>query len=333
MSSFGFRILTANLANGAADAEAFADLVEAAEPDVVAVQELAPDQAEALARVLPLREAGARADPRRHGDRAPGAGERRRLRLPYRSAFVAELAWPEDDEPVEVLNVHLAAPHVHPVVQRLWDRRGQVRDVIAHLDATPRRRRVLAGDLNATPLWPAYRRLRERLGDAVEEAARRNGRRAERTWGPWYGIGADSSASITCWSRASSRRSTRVLPTPGQRPQRARRGPPADAGLGSWTGPSDACDDARAEVRLTRWPAGARPRMRSRTSAMCPAACTARRCRPRDAGGGREAWRGALGRSPSPGRRLGAPAILPRSPVSTLGGRRRPPCVPGGYRP
>jgi endonuclease/exonuclease/phosphatase (EEP) superfamily protein YafD len=85
------------------------------------------------------------------------------------------------------LNVHLAAPHVHPVVQRLWDRRGQVRDVIAHLDATPRRRRVLAGDLNATPLWPAYRRLRERLGDAVEEAARRNGRRAERTWGPWYG--------------------------------------------------------------------------------------------------------------------------------------------------
>ena len=54
MSGFGFRILTANLANGAADADAFADLVEAAEPDVVVVQELAPDQAEALARVLPF---------------------------------------------------------------------------------------------------------------------------------------------------------------------------------------------------------------------------------------------------------------------------------------
>jgi endonuclease/exonuclease/phosphatase (EEP) superfamily protein YafD len=187
VSGFGFRILTANLANGGADANAFADLVEAAEPDVVAVQELAPDQAEALARVLPL----GKLEPARNHDgmgialRAPGSV--RRLRLPYRSAFVAELHWSDDDEPVEVLNVHLAAPHVHPVVQRLWDRRGQVRDVIAHLDATPRRRRVLAGDLNATPLWPAYRRLRERLGDAVEEAARRNGRRAERTWGPWYG--------------------------------------------------------------------------------------------------------------------------------------------------
>ena len=144
--------------------------------------------------------------------RAPGSV--RRLRLPYRSAFVAELHWSDDDEPVEVLNVHLAAPHVHPVVQRLWDRRGQVRDVIAHLDATPRRRRVLAGDLNATPFWPAYRRLRERLGDAVEEAARRNGRRAERTWGPGT-VRRGSSASTTCWSRASSRRTRGSCPSGG----------------------------------------------------------------------------------------------------------------------
>jgi endonuclease/exonuclease/phosphatase (EEP) superfamily protein YafD len=117
--------------------------------------------------------------------RSPG-GERR-LQLPYRSAFVAELAWPEDEEPVEVLNLHLAAPHVHPILQRFWDRRGQLRDVIAHVHATPRRRRVLAGDLNATPLWPAYRRLRGHFIDAVEEAARRSGHRPERTWGPWSG--------------------------------------------------------------------------------------------------------------------------------------------------
>jgi endonuclease/exonuclease/phosphatase family metal-dependent hydrolase len=187
MSGFGFRILTANLANGAADADAFADLVEAAEPDVVVVQELAPDQAEALARVLSF----GKLEPTRTHDgmgialRSPGSV--RRLRLPYRSAFVAELAWPGDDEPVEVLNVHLAAPHVHPVFQRIWDRRGQVRDVIAHMVATPRRRRVLAGDLNATPLWPAYRRLRGHLIDAVADAARRSGRRPERTWGPWAG--------------------------------------------------------------------------------------------------------------------------------------------------
>ena len=112
---FGLRILSANLANGRADAEAFADLVEAVEPDVVVVQELDPAQAEALARVLPF----GKLEPARDHDgmgialRAPGSV--RALRLPYRSAFVAELAGPEDDEPVEVLNVHLAAPHVHPV--------------------------------------------------------------------------------------------------------------------------------------------------------------------------------------------------------------------------
>ena len=47
------RILTGNLANGAADPQAFADLVRSYRADVVAVQELVPEQAEALAEVMP----------------------------------------------------------------------------------------------------------------------------------------------------------------------------------------------------------------------------------------------------------------------------------------
>jgi endonuclease/exonuclease/phosphatase family metal-dependent hydrolase len=187
MRRFGLRILSANLANGRADADAFADLVEAVEPDLVAVQELAPAQAEALARVLPFGKLEPARDHHGMGIALRAPGSVRTLRLPYRAAFVAEVAGPEDDEPIEVLNLHLAAPHVHPVMQRLKDRRGQLRDVLAHLDATPRRRRVLAGDLNATPLWPAYRRLRARFDDAAVEAARRIGRRPGRTWGPWAG--------------------------------------------------------------------------------------------------------------------------------------------------
>jgi vancomycin resistance protein VanJ len=184
---FALRILSANLANGRADADAFGDLVESVEPDVVVVQELAPPQAEVLGRVLPF----GKLDPARdhHGMgialRAPGSV--RALRLPYRSAFVAELPRPDDDEVVEVLNLHLAAPHVHPVTQRFRDRRGQLRDMLAYLDTASSRRRVLAGDLNSTPLWPAYRRLRSRFDDAAVEAARRIGRRPGRTWGPWSG--------------------------------------------------------------------------------------------------------------------------------------------------
>jgi vancomycin resistance protein VanJ len=183
---WSLRVLSANLANGRADAAAFGGLVEAMEPDAVLVQELAPSQAEVLARLLPF----GKLEPARdhHGMgialRAPGIVSH--LRLPYRSALVAELAGPGGDEPVEVMNLHLAAPHVRPVRAPI-DRRGQVRHVLAHLDGTPRRRRVLAGDLNATPLWPAYRRLRTRFDDAAAEAAGRLGRRPGRTWGPWSG--------------------------------------------------------------------------------------------------------------------------------------------------
>jgi endonuclease/exonuclease/phosphatase family metal-dependent hydrolase len=181
------RILSANLANGNADADAFAELVEAVEPDVVAVQELVPAQAEALARVLPFGKLEPRVDHEGMGIALRAPGSVRPLRLPYRSAFVAELASFDDGEPVEVLNVHLAAPHVPPVTQRIRDRRGQVREIIAYVDAAPRRHRVLAGDLNASPAWPAYRRLRARFDDAAAEAARRAGRRPGRTWGPWAG--------------------------------------------------------------------------------------------------------------------------------------------------
>ena len=52
----------------------------------------------------------------------------------------------------------------------------------AHLRAFPERTCVLVGDLNATPLWPVYRRLSVLLEDAAVVHAARQGRRPERTW-------------------------------------------------------------------------------------------------------------------------------------------------------
>ena len=187
MSAWNLRILSANLANGLADGDAFADLVESLEPDVVLVQELTPRQAEALARVLPFGKLEPARDHKGMGIALRDPGSVRRLHLPYRSAFVAEVTRAMDEEPIEVVNLHLAAPHVHPVIQRLRERRGQLDLVLAHLDDLPRPRRVLGGDLNATPLWPAYRRLRARFDDAAVDAARRIGRRPGATWGPWPG--------------------------------------------------------------------------------------------------------------------------------------------------
>ncbi len=183
-----FRLLTANLANGGADPAAFARLVEETGADVVAVQELTPAQAEALATVLPFGTLAPASDYKGMGVALRRPGAVRRLPFPRRGAWVAEL--PVDGATgltVEVLNVRLMAPHLQPVWRTLACRRAQITALEAYVNANPRAHRALVGDLNSTPLWPLYRRLARRLRDAAVEAARRNGHRPARTWGPWPG--------------------------------------------------------------------------------------------------------------------------------------------------
>jgi endonuclease/exonuclease/phosphatase family metal-dependent hydrolase len=181
-----FRLLTANLRRGRADAASFVDLVLRLGVDVVAVQELGDGQARALAAVMPhgLLVPGRDAEGMGLALREPAPA--RRLPLPRCDALVTELAL-SGAGTVEVINVHVAAPHRPPLWASLTDRPGQLRRLLARLDAEPRRRCALVGDLNATPLWLVYRRLASRLEDAALGAARREGRRPGRTWGPWPG--------------------------------------------------------------------------------------------------------------------------------------------------
>jgi len=183
-----FRIVSANLWNGAADPEGFADLVASLGADVVATQEMAPEQADALARVLPHGALEPARDFMGMGIALRLPGRVRRLGLPVRDARVAEVHWigpwgaPLE---LEILNVHVLAPHSPPSWAQMRHRRGQLRGLVRHLEASPRRPRVLVGDLNATPLWPLYRRLTAHLSDAARSAARHHGRPVQRTWGPW----------------------------------------------------------------------------------------------------------------------------------------------------
>lgn len=187
------RLLTANLFHDRADPERFAALLDSLEVDIACFQELGARQASAIARVL------------RHGKLEPGATQRdhngmgiaaRRpvavshLALPRRAARRAELRredWPELGATLELLNVHIQAPHLFPQWRSLALRRVQLAALLRHLDATPEEPRVVCGDFNATPLWPAYRALVARLPDlALEHAAQRR-ERAARTWGPGPG--------------------------------------------------------------------------------------------------------------------------------------------------
>jgi endonuclease/exonuclease/phosphatase family metal-dependent hydrolase len=188
------RLFTANLLRGRAEPAALADQLGALGIDVACFQELGVRQAEAIARVLPhgKLDPSAPGAPDYHG---MGIAARRpldvhHLPLPDRDARVARLSpadWPTLGLPLEVVNVHVQAPHTFPQWRALALRRAQARGLCAHLDATPGLRRVVAGDFNATPLWPVYRALAARLSDLAVGHAERVGAPPRRTWGPWPG--------------------------------------------------------------------------------------------------------------------------------------------------
>ena len=154
--------------------------------DVVAVQELAPPQAEALAAVLPFGRLDPARDFRGMGIARRSPGGVTRLPRAHRDAYLTEIE-PPAGAAIEIVNVHILAPHAGLPWRALPIRRAQLRGLDAHIAASPERCRVLVGDLNATPLWPMYRRLTRRLQDGAWDAVRGNGGRPGRTWGLWSG--------------------------------------------------------------------------------------------------------------------------------------------------
>ncbi|HEY7703233.1 MAG TPA: endonuclease/exonuclease/phosphatase family protein [Acidimicrobiia bacterium] len=173
------RVLTANVFNGHADAAAFGELLDRVAPDVVAAQELDPAVAAEIenrmhfGKLLPA-----------HDYHGRGIGSLRpieveELEMPYRNALVGRL-----DDGTEVISAHLANPLVIPPA--LGKRRRQVEALVTHVLAAPARR-VVVGDLNATPAWPAYKALNRVLTDGVADWAARLGREPERTWAYRYG--------------------------------------------------------------------------------------------------------------------------------------------------
>jgi len=177
--------------NGRADPEAFADLVRGSGADVVAVQELSPEQACALGDVLPH----GRFEPARDftgmGIALRHPAEFDRVALAYRDARIARLDpahWPGLTGGLEILNVHMASPAFGSKAwTRFRYRRDQCRGLINYLDETPAVSRAVLGDFNATPSWPLYRVVAGRLEDlAMSHAVSRNAKPA-RTWARWVG--------------------------------------------------------------------------------------------------------------------------------------------------
>lgn len=180
------RILTLNCWNGGADPDAIARFLTDRSVDLACFQELAPGQVAAIQAVLPHGKLEPDSNHSGMGIAARYPCEIHRVALSRRDARVTCLdpaTWPALRAPLEVMNVHIQAPHVRP-----WSslplRRAQVRELSSWLSSHRPAHRVLSGDLNSTPLWPAYRVLARALEDGVLAFARRSGQAPRRTWGP-----------------------------------------------------------------------------------------------------------------------------------------------------
>jgi endonuclease/exonuclease/phosphatase family metal-dependent hydrolase len=171
--------LTANLWNGGADALALGDVIDLHAPDVVLTQEMTARQAQAIGDRLPHGMLLPSDDTRGMGIALRHPGTVVRLGMPHRDALVAQLdggGWDTAESPIEVINVHFSAP---TELSRFALRHRQVRAVVDHITARPRRR-VLAGDFNSLPIMPAYLTLTRHLSDA----AHAGGMRPSPTWSP-----------------------------------------------------------------------------------------------------------------------------------------------------
>jgi endonuclease/exonuclease/phosphatase (EEP) superfamily protein YafD len=211
------RVVTANLMNGGGDPELFGALVESLEADVVACQELAPAQADALARVLPHGELHPRCDYRGLGIALRRPGKMGSIALPYRHAGVAALApehWPELGGPLEIVNVHVSAPTQRPVWAQPMRRFQQSQRLLDYVDSEPNRARLVVGDFNATPAWPVYWRMARRLEDLARTCAARRGERPGRTWSP-RPLGPRMLRIDHCFGRGLRPEAVQVHPIPG----------------------------------------------------------------------------------------------------------------------
>lgn len=183
------RVLSCNLLGGRVSHAALRSILERHRIDVACAQELDATLSKTLARVLPE----GKLAPDARGRGLGIAGRRpvsvNPLLLGCRDGLVATLSpsdWPQLRRPIEIVNVHILAPHTWPYFPRRGRRSEQVRRLVDYLDASPSTARAVVGDFNATPWWPAYRAVAARCRDAVAELHAR----PPRTWPNAVGLPA-----------------------------------------------------------------------------------------------------------------------------------------------
>lgn len=175
--SESFRLMTANLLHVRADPVDFERLLDEVQPDILVTQELGP----ACARVVEKHYPNHRLDP------APGfTGRGVATRFPAEFGDidmpVRNGTWAFVDvqgQLLRLVGMHLVNPIEFPWWSSVLNRRRQLEALFAWTGLSdPDIPLVVAGDMNASPRWPAYKQMADRWDDLVARSVEN----PERTW-------------------------------------------------------------------------------------------------------------------------------------------------------
>lgn len=173
--------MTSNLLQDRVDAASFETVLDEFAPDVVVTQELGFSCADVLAERYPHHHL-------QPAEGFPGRGIASRfdaefgdIAMPQRWATTAGLT--VGDQPWQLVGVHLVNPIDFPWWRSVADRRAQLDALDTWLDDHADLPTIVAGDFNATPIWPAYRRVNSRGVDLVAAWSAGSGQRPQVTWG------------------------------------------------------------------------------------------------------------------------------------------------------
>ena len=172
------RVMTVNLLNGAGSPATLERVLDEHRPHVLGAQELSANQSEVLERHFAYGVSKPRTDNEGSALMSQLEIAVSLLPLAHRDGLVGTVD--VDGSEVEVITMHLANPIDGPF-GTFGERRRQVAGVVPRL--TGPGHRVLMGDLNSTPAWPAYRLLTRHVDDAVAIWAAGAGVKPRRTWG------------------------------------------------------------------------------------------------------------------------------------------------------
>jgi endonuclease/exonuclease/phosphatase family metal-dependent hydrolase len=175
-----FRLMTANLLNERCDVDHFSRVLDRVAPDIIVTQELAPSCAEVVAGVFPNHRLRPSLGFLGRGAATRFDAEFGEFEVPGRPGI--SMVTQVDGSTVNVGSVHLLNPLQPPWWVTARERGRQLDALFAWLDHNESGPVVVAGDFNASPRWPAYRRMVGRLRDLVAERADRAGEKTQPTW-------------------------------------------------------------------------------------------------------------------------------------------------------